>query len=84
MPAPLLRRASGVMGAIGFAAAKATDPGAGAADSLEAQQPILVAKALLGAPTNRSCPHAALCERTISITAREGNSGCERLAVRKF
>ena len=32
----------GVMGAKGFAAAKATDPGAGAADSLEAQQPILV------------------------------------------
>ena len=67
MRACAIASAVGVMGAKGFAAAKAMDPGAGAADSLEAQQHILVAKALPGAPTNRSCPHAALCERTISI-----------------
>ena len=32
------------MGAIGFAAAKATDPGAGATESFEAQQPILLGR----------------------------------------
>ena len=41
--------ASGVMGAIGFAAAKATDPGAGATESFEAQQPILVGRCALRA-----------------------------------
>ena len=50
MRACAIASAVGVMGAKGFAAAKAMDPGAGAADSLEAQQPILVGKALPGAP----------------------------------
>ena len=41
--------AVGVMGANGFAAAKATDPGAGATESFEAQQPILVGRCALRA-----------------------------------
>ena len=60
MRACAIASAVGVMGAKGFAAAKAMDPGAGAADSLEAQQPILVGKALPGAP-RATCVQVLAC-----------------------
>ena len=71
--------ASGVVGAIGFAAAKATDPGAGATDSFEAQQPILVRKKRAAYVTETRCVgvEEQMAGPVSAQTARESGNGSQ-------